>query len=278
MAFVILHYNNINDTVQCINSIQKLEKSENCLIVVVDNKSPNGTGRKIKKLYQNDDQVRIILCEKNFGFSIGNNIGYFYAKKQGAQFITICNNDVIFDDNKYIQKTLSIYKTEGFFVLGPDIYNPVLGVHQSPLNACPKKNEVLKTIFLNTIADVFFNPVWLIFKKKLRKFIQEREDTDYRNSKDNVPLMGACLIFSSDFIAKNNKAFIPCTFLYYEEYLLYNRLNRNNQKMIYRPELSVIHKEGGASITVSKNEKQRYKRLVHNTRVSAKIFYDYLWR
>lgn len=45
MAYVILHYNCIDETRKCIRSIQNTEAFPESIIVVVDNASPNGTGR-----------------------------------------------------------------------------------------------------------------------------------------------------------------------------------------------------------------------------------------
>ena len=75
-VFVILHYQNIDDTINCIDSIKKLNglNDENYKVVLVDNKSPNNTGRELKNRFGDEEKVDVILLDKNYGFSKANNI------------------------------------------------------------------------------------------------------------------------------------------------------------------------------------------------------------
>ena len=64
-AFVILHYYTVDDTVECVNSIKELENyNNNVEIVIVDNASPNGSGKEIKEKYENDKKIHVILSER----------------------------------------------------------------------------------------------------------------------------------------------------------------------------------------------------------------------
>ena len=40
-SFIILHYKNINDTLECIKSIKRIKKNEEASIVIVDNNKLN---------------------------------------------------------------------------------------------------------------------------------------------------------------------------------------------------------------------------------------------
>ena len=51
ICFVILHYNGIEDTEKCIQSIRQLAGQEDIRIVIVDNASPNGTGKLLAHRY-----------------------------------------------------------------------------------------------------------------------------------------------------------------------------------------------------------------------------------
>ena len=54
ICFVILHYNGIEDTEKCIQSIKELEGRQDIRIVIVDNASPNGTGQLLSHKYAHD--------------------------------------------------------------------------------------------------------------------------------------------------------------------------------------------------------------------------------
>lgn len=49
-AFVILHYNTIEDTEACVRSIHNYCRNYEYHIYVIDNASPNNSGRIISKM------------------------------------------------------------------------------------------------------------------------------------------------------------------------------------------------------------------------------------
>ncbi|MCR5214568.1 MAG: glycosyltransferase [Eubacterium sp.] len=281
MVYIILHYNSIEDTRNCIESIRGLKTYDSTnickyKIVIVDNASPNGTGKQLKDEYGDDQDIVIILNKENSGFSAGNNLGYHYVKKNmDPDFITICNNDIVFDDREYVVKVFEEYEKKSFYVLGPDIYNPCLEIHQSPLGeSSPTIAAAKRTVFLNTIAEYTFPVFWPIFGKREVEKAKNRTDSvvDYDRPREDVPLMGACLVFSKDFMAVREDAFAPETFLYYEEFMLYNFCIRNAYAMTYVPSIHVLHYEGRATATASSDERDRYRRLVKNIRRAAKVY------
>ena len=69
IGIIILHYNNIEDTNECIESIKSNIDTKLFQIIVIDNKSPDGSGNVLSSKYQDDINVKIILNEKNEGFS-----------------------------------------------------------------------------------------------------------------------------------------------------------------------------------------------------------------
>ena len=79
-AFLLLHYKNADVTMECINSIMKVEKDEKYDIVVVDNASKNGSIEQLKLEYQDEKNIHFIQNEENLGYARGNNIGFAYAK------------------------------------------------------------------------------------------------------------------------------------------------------------------------------------------------------
>src|SRR5699024_3362440 len=93
IGFVILHYQVLQETLACIASIEAHIDTANYAIIVVDNASPNGSGKILAKRFVNSERVQVIVNEENLGFSQGNNVGYRCAKALGCTFICLCNND-----------------------------------------------------------------------------------------------------------------------------------------------------------------------------------------
>ena len=48
ISFVILHYNTIGETRNCVKSILKLQDELSFNIIIIDNASPNGSGEILK--------------------------------------------------------------------------------------------------------------------------------------------------------------------------------------------------------------------------------------
>jgi len=73
-CFVILHYKTAEDTIECVNSINRL--NDECSIVIVDNASNNGSIEKVENEFKTLSNVTIIKNRENVGFAAGNNVGY----------------------------------------------------------------------------------------------------------------------------------------------------------------------------------------------------------
>ena len=279
MAYVILHYNCIDETRKCIRSIQNTEAFSESIIVVVDNASPNGTGKVLAEEYASESGIKVILNRENAGFSRGNNLGYRYVRENyDADFVTICNNDVVFPSADYVALVEKAYAEKPFEVLGPDILQTTLNIHQSPLGqSAPDEETVSRTIRLNQLAKRFFPLFWLVFGRgEIKKLNSRTGSIGWDVPAQDVPLMGACLVFSRSYIEQREKAFEPETFLYYEEYLLWLYCKRHHCTMVYRPEIRVLHNEGVATSSESRSARERYRKGVHNILDAATIYLEEL--
>ena len=86
---IIVNYNGYKDTIECIESLNKIDY-DNYKIVVVDNDSADESVLKIRGKF---DTVKIIESNINLGFSGANNIGIKYAIDNKADYILLLNND-----------------------------------------------------------------------------------------------------------------------------------------------------------------------------------------
>jgi O-antigen biosynthesis protein len=90
VSIIMLTFNQLKITRQCINSLFRYTKHPFELIIV-DNGSTYGTVKYIKKI----KSAKIILNSKNLAFSKGNNQGIRIAK---GDYILLLNNDVVVTD------------------------------------------------------------------------------------------------------------------------------------------------------------------------------------
>jgi GT2 family glycosyltransferase len=103
---IILNWNGKEDTIECLNSVLRMNYP-NYEVVVVDNGSIDGSVGAIRKTFP---QVMIIANQKNLGFAGGNNVGIRYALDQDSDFIFLLNNDTCVDA-ELLNELVSAYRS-----------------------------------------------------------------------------------------------------------------------------------------------------------------------
>lgn len=88
---VILNWNGLDDTINCLDSLKKLDYS-NYQVVVIDNGSENNEGAKLKKQFPD---VHVVQNKDNKGYTGGCNQGIEYGQKTKSDYILLLNNDVV---------------------------------------------------------------------------------------------------------------------------------------------------------------------------------------
>ena len=264
ICFIILHYMVENETENCVISIKKNIK-EPKKILIVDNASPNGSGQRLQEKYSLDPEVEILFNNKNIGFARGNNKGYQYVKtKYSPEFIVILNNDVEIVEQKFSEKIRRIYEEEKFYVLGPDIYATSFGIHQSPKRMKGYSYQEVKKLnqkYKKELNSNIFFEIKCVLRKSstLKLFLQKmrRRHICYTERQYNVPLHGACLIFSQRFIQAQDAPFLSDTFFYYECEILDYRCRQKGFKTVYAPEIRVEHHHHISTDTVYQDIRKR---------------------
>ena len=273
-AFIILHYNSYEATKVCVDSILGLDKQECVKVIVIDNSSANDSYKKLCETYYGT-KVELLQTEYNCGFSAANNIAYEYCKKKyDCDFVIFANNDLEFIQKDFVKRIYEEYQNSKFAVLGPDIYNPIIDTHQSPISyeMQRSKSQVKKTIIFNRLALTFFDLYYMFFGKSRNDKPEIKDAGVYQ---ENVIPLGACLVISKKLLKKKSVVFSPETFFYYEEYILADWCLKNNEKMVYQPAIKVKHYHGMATKTVG-NAKQSELFRMKNIYNSSKIYYKQL--
>ena len=143
-AFVILHYRAIDTTRSCVKSIRALAGDKH--IVIVDNASPDGTGKQLAEEFAASPDVTVLLHGKNDGFARGNNVGVrWVCAHLDTDFTVVLNNDVEIPQHDFIPQIARIYAQHPFDLLGPDIVSVFSGIHQSPKRCTAARSRVCAT-------------------------------------------------------------------------------------------------------------------------------------
>ena len=92
VTIIVINYNGLKHLKPCFSSLSQLDyPSEKLALMLVDNASTDGS---LAYLRQHFPRVQIVLNEKNFGFSGGNNRGVLTAQ---SKYIVFLNTDMRVD-------------------------------------------------------------------------------------------------------------------------------------------------------------------------------------
>ena len=95
VSIIILNWNGWKDTLECLQSVQKINYP-NFHILVVDNGSTDESLVEIRRAFPD---VALLETGKNLGYAGGNNAGIARALALQAEFVLLLNNDTIVDPN-----------------------------------------------------------------------------------------------------------------------------------------------------------------------------------
>lgn len=88
---IILNWNGLQDTVECIESCRKISYP-NVRLLVVDNGSTDGSEAALRARFPD---VELLQTGANLGFAGGNNVGMKHALARGANWVLLLNNDTV---------------------------------------------------------------------------------------------------------------------------------------------------------------------------------------
>ncbi len=118
VAIVLLNWNGLRDTLECLESLQKIIYP-NYLIIVVDNGSKGNDAEIIKKKFGHF--IWLIEEEKNLGFAGGSNVGIRRAIHSGANYILLLNNDTVVDPN-FLKELVEVAQSDPLIgIVGPKV-------------------------------------------------------------------------------------------------------------------------------------------------------------
>lgn len=92
VSIVLVTYNNLSLTIQCINSILRNTTWPNYQLLVIDNGSQDGTADYLERLRNEVPTAKIILNPDNRGFAAANNQG---LREADGDILLLLNNDTI---------------------------------------------------------------------------------------------------------------------------------------------------------------------------------------
>ena len=271
-VFLILHYQSLDLTNKCIESITEKCADYDYHIVVVDNASPNNSGKALEEKYKNSPACTVLLNTENLGFAKGNNFGLKYiVENYTFDFVLMINNDIELIDKTFLKGVDDLYRYYHFSCLGPQIVLPSGKLEKypfTPLRLNDAKKRLKRFRIYNFLCKIHLHNAVLK--------VTNKNGTDNNHEKCirfGVALHGSALIFSKNYFEKFVDIY-PKTFLYMEEQFLFYRLFSSGMLSVYCPSIKLFHNSEGSSrnIDVRKKLINFYTREID----SCKLLISYL--
>ena len=255
-GYVILHYQSIEITKKCVDKLLMFSKDNP--IIIVDNCSPNGSGKQLEKMYSKCINITVIINEENQGFAKGNNLGYQYIKrKYSLNYVVVMNNDIMIEDNDFAVIIEQFMEKNEVDVCGPDMVT-LKGNHQNPLQLKPYTSKYLQRrvradkIKVLLLRTRLFWKLYENYKKTNKIPIRTKQPTVF-----DCILHGSCIIYGPEYIKREQNAFLPITYMYNEEAILYDYLVHKGYKTGYCSDVTILHMEGVSTSERMDNKKKK---------------------
>ncbi len=226
VSVVVLNYNGAKYVKRCLESLFKNDYN-NFEVIFVDNNSPDKSAEIAKQLFQNEPRLKIIENKENYGFSIGNNIGF---KASNAKYVIALNNDTEVQSN-FIKTMASIAESD------------------------QKIGSVgCKIVQLDGVIS--YGPKYMNYG-----FITHSLNIKtYEKTTRNLANCGCATLFRKTLLDKIG-GFDPYLWTDWEDHDLGYRINIAGYKCIYTPKTTVLHLGGGNYLGMSQ---ERRTRIIRN--------------
>ncbi|RPJ61945.1 MAG: glycosyltransferase family 2 protein, partial [Dehalococcoidia bacterium] len=120
VAVIILNWNGLEDTRECLLSLQKIDYPR-YTVIVVDNGSSGDDVECLKEQF--GEYIDIVVNESNLGYAKGVNIGVKTAREKYApDYYLLLNNDTIVDAG-FLSELVESFESNGMAgIVGPKVY------------------------------------------------------------------------------------------------------------------------------------------------------------
>lgn len=233
---ILIYYKGKKDTIECLNSITKIDHQGFDLnTVLVDNNPEERI--KINEKDFNSIKLNVVKSSKNSGFSGGNNIGIKEALENKADYVLLLNNDTIVKED-FLTKLINFAESKkDAGIIAPKIYFAKgYEFHKSRY----KEKELGKVIWYAGGVMDWENVIGHhkgVDDVDIGQF-NEKEETEFAS--------GCCMLIKNEVFEKVG-LLDEKYFLYYEDSDFSVKAKKNDFKIYFQPESIIWHKNAGST-------------------------------
>jgi GT2 family glycosyltransferase len=231
VSIVIVNYNTIALTTDCINSLIEHTKSVQYEIILIE----NGSSQFKTIDYEHwQDKVKLIVSKKNLGFAKGNNLGIVEAI---GKYILLVNSDTLLQSDAVSLLYNYLEKSQEVGVVSPRIIYPD-GEHQSVAQRFPS----VKYKLIELLRIQKFLAPQKAGKLLLGSFF------DHRQTIDVDWVWGTFFMFRNDILNQlPNKKLDDTYFMYCEDMQWCMDIKKLGYRIHFCADAEIIHLMGASN-------------------------------
>lgn len=235
VAIVVLNRNGKNLTLDCLTSLEDLTSPKDVEIVkvVVDNGSTDDSVASIKEEFPG---VVVLQTSANLGFAEGNNVGFRYSLKKGADFVIVLNNDTI-ADQALVEAFLETAQRVKTGIIAPKIYfAPGYEFHKDRYQQEQRGKVIWYAGGLVDWKNVIAS----------HRGVDEVDSGQYDQVQETDFASGCCFLVPREIFEKIG-FFDKRYFLYWEDNDFSQRAKKAGFKIFYAPKARLWHLNAGTA-------------------------------
>lgn len=245
-AVIILNYNNCQATEECLSTFCSINSAPAKVIVVDNASAPDQREALSAMLSEKFPECILIQSESNVGYAQGNNLGLQTAYADPAvDNVLILNNDIIWTSD-ILPDLLAIQSNlKDVGIISPVLMKP--GNIDIDTN-CARRAPRVRDLIQRHLLHYWWRARGLRPEQVQKHLYLLSHDRQNKNSVLEVELpSGSCMLITKNLMQRIG-GFDPYTFLYYEENILYKKLQALGKRNYVCLNLSCIH-VGAATTT-----------------------------
>ena len=121
VAIVILNWNREADTLECLESLARIDYPS-LSVIVVDNGSTDGSPDAIERWGRENLPLTLIRNAENRGFIRGSNQGMRHALSKDSDYVFLLNNDTVVEPDVLANLVRAAERSGDIGMAGPKIY------------------------------------------------------------------------------------------------------------------------------------------------------------
>ena len=216
LSIIIVNYDTLELTQQCINSVRDNTHGIEYEIIVVDNASTDGS----REIMAEQEGILFIESGGNLGFGRANNLG---AQQATGRYLLMLNSDTI-------------------------VVNNILGRMVERFDRQPLEVACLGSLLVHGDRKPSYSFGYFVdWRDEFRIKKEGKNNTVIVNDQEEVDYVSGADLFVRKEVADKIGLFDPDFFMYYEDMELGYRYKKNGYSSVIVNEKGIIHLEGASS-------------------------------